>query len=207
MERLFSPCTRLHDILESRGRLGRPEGMQELNLDVSPEELLNPERALTYPDLYAMLGNGDTIAWLNPHAAVTRTCGRGGYSWRQLDESCRFCFSADGKEIFVLARSPEHLSEICDVVLRLLAASAVHSVILTEWKCPDVQISAPTLAYLMEQCQSLKTLSLEFLEMNEDHCHVLGDYSRPDLEIELIRCKCFGRGLRTQSGTDQTRSL
>jgi hypothetical protein len=64
MERLFSPCTRLHDILESQGRLGIFEGrrqvLQELNLDVSTEELISTERAFTYAGLYAMLGNEDT---------------------------------------------------------------------------------------------------------------------------------------------------
>jgi hypothetical protein len=76
MERLFSPCTRLHDILESQGGLegfqGHREGLRELNLDVVSEELLSAERAFTYADLYAMLGNDDTIAWLTPHTAVAR---------------------------------------------------------------------------------------------------------------------------------------
>jgi hypothetical protein len=40
----------------------------------------------------------------------------------------------------------------------------------------------------MEQCQSLKSLSLQNLEMDEDHCRVLGGYSRPSLEIVLHRC-------------------
>jgi hypothetical protein len=49
MDRLFSPCTRLHEMLESRGLLERvrryhPEPLQELNLDVSTEELLSAER-------------------------------------------------------------------------------------------------------------------------------------------------------------------
>jgi hypothetical protein len=52
MERLFSPCTRLRDTLELE------EFFEELNLDVSTEELLSAERAFTYADLYAMLGNG-----------------------------------------------------------------------------------------------------------------------------------------------------
>jgi hypothetical protein len=41
----------------------------------------------------------------------------------------------------------------------------------------------------MEKCQSLKLLSLISLEMDEDHCRVLGGYSRPDLEIVLKNCK------------------
>jgi hypothetical protein len=78
MERLFSPCTRLRDILESQGHLGPPETLQELNLDVSTAELLSAESAFTYADfLYAMLGNRNMMAWLTPHAAVVRADGRG----------------------------------------------------------------------------------------------------------------------------------
>jgi hypothetical protein len=70
MEGLFSPCTRYRDILESQGRLEELRGprrtFQELDLNVSTEELIIPQRAFTYADLYAMLGNEDTIAWLTP---------------------------------------------------------------------------------------------------------------------------------------------
>jgi hypothetical protein len=198
MERLFSPCTRLHDILESVGRLewfqGHSEGLQELNLDVSTEELLSAERAFTYADLYAMLGNADTVAWLTPHAAVAREDGGAMYSWGWLDESCSFLFIVDGKEINAFARSPEHSLEICDVVLRLLAASVVHSVDLRKFCTPGAVINAPALVYLMEQCRSLKVLKLDRLALDEDHCLVLGAYSRPDLEIELIQCKLTSAG-------------
>jgi hypothetical protein len=192
MERLLSPCNRLHDLLESQGRRGRPEGLQELNLDVSTEELLSAERAFTYADLHAILGNGDTVVWLTPHAAVARK-GGGAHSFGR--GSCRFFFSVDGNEIVALARSPEHLLEICDVVVRLLAASVVHSVILEKWSSRDgVLINAPTLAYLMEQCQSLKALTLHNLKMDESHCRVLGAYTRPDLEIALDSCKLTSAG-------------
>jgi chaperonin cofactor prefoldin len=199
MERLFSPCTRLHDLLESQGRLegfqGHREGLQELNLDVSTEELLSAERAFTYADLYAMLGNRNKIVWLTPHAAVARPLpGRGAQSWGELEDSCRLSFSADGKEIVALSRSPEHLLESCDAVLRLLAASAFHSVILNKGDYPRALINAPTLAYLMEQCQSLKILSLNYLEIDENHCRAFGAYSRPGLEIELIHCKLTTAG-------------
>jgi hypothetical protein len=56
--------------------------------------------------------------------------------------------------------------------------------------------SAPSFAYLMEQCQSLKALTLEALEMDESHCHVLGACSRPDLEIKLNRCALTSAGTR-----------
>jgi hypothetical protein len=46
----------------------------------------------------------------------------------------------------------------------------------------------------MEQCQSLKVLKLADLEIDENHCRVLGAYSRPGLEIELLRCKLTGAG-------------
>jgi hypothetical protein len=78
----------------------------------------------------------------------------------------------------------------------LLAASVVHSVILDEWSFHDgALINAPTLAYLMEQCQSLNVLILGNVEaLDEDHCRVLGSYSRPGLEIKLICCKLTSAG-------------
>jgi hypothetical protein len=198
MERLFLP-----GILESRGRLERfrrrhPEPLQELDLDVSTEELLSAERALTYADLYAILGNEDTLAWLTPHAAIAREYGNAMRYWEQLDGSCGFSFSADGKKIIAFAHSHEHLSEICDVVIRLLAASAVQSVRLNNWSSLDrLFISATTLEYLMGQCQSLQVLTLVDLSMNENHIRVLGAYSRPDLEIELDRCTITSAGANT----------
>jgi hypothetical protein len=207
MEHLFSPCTRYRD---RRGRReafgakalsigrwfrGRRDFLQELNLDVSTEELLSAERAFTYADLYAMVENKYMVAWLTPHAAVVRTHGRGLDIWGQMDRTCRFSFIADGKEIYVLARSHEDLLEICDVVLRLLTASVVHSVVLGQWSHRGgVLIKAPTLAYLMEHCQSLKVLTLEFLYLDENHCRVLGAHPRPGLEIELICGKLTSSG-------------
>jgi hypothetical protein len=201
MERLFSPCTRLNDILESQGRLeqfrGRhPDvGLQELNLNVSTEELLSAERVFTYADLYATIGNEDTVAWLKPHTAIVREGGRALHAWNQLDESCGFRFSADGKEIIAMALSREHLLEICDCVLRLLAVSVVHSLLIDTWSSLDAAvINATTLAYLMEQCQSLKVLTLYNLDMDEDSIRVLGGYSRPGLEIVLVCCKITSAG-------------
>jgi hypothetical protein len=189
MDRLFSPCTRLHDLIESQGRLGIPGILQELNLDVSTEELLSAERGFTYADLIAMSENGNTVVWLTPHASVARNYGRSWRFWGHLDESCHFNFHADGNHIFALARSPEHLLEICDVVLRLLAASVVYSVIMQQ---DGALINSPTLAYLMEHCQSLKALTLDNLEMDENHCRALGAYSRPGLKIELKGCRITG---------------
>jgi hypothetical protein len=105
-------------------------------------------------------------------------------------------FDADGERVDVMARSSEALSEICDVVLRLLTASVVRSVSLNRYiLVPDgLLIHAPTLAYLMEQCQSLEDLTLEETALDEDHCRVLGALSRPDLEIELIECHITGAG-------------
>jgi hypothetical protein len=198
MEHLFSPCTRLHDILDSRSLLEEvpdPEGWLELNLNVSTEELLSVERAFTYADLYAMLGNADTVAWLTPHAAVARKDGSAMYAWEQLDDFSCFRFRADGKSFFALARSSEHLLDIVDVVVRLLTLSIVQSVSLTDgYSLERVFINAPTLAYLMEQCQSLKVLKLCDLNMNENHCRVLGDFSKPDLEIVLHHCEITSAG-------------
>jgi hypothetical protein len=196
---LFSPCTRLYDLIESLGRLEvlrnhHPELLHELNLNVSTEELLRAEKAFTYADVYAMLGNERTVVWLTPHAAVAREGGRRAISFSSYLPDCyRFCFSVDGKMIVAVARSPQHLLEICDVVVRLFAASVVHSVCLTNPIFPhDTSITAPILAYLMEQCQSLKSLSLKNLEMDENHCRVLGAYSRPGLEIVLENCRIAG---------------
>jgi hypothetical protein len=154
MERLFSPCTRYQDILESQGRHERSHSFHELDLDVSTEEVIIPHRAFTYADLYAMLGNDNTIAWLTPHAAeVARK-----EETVQCRVPCCFRFSADGQEIIAFSRSPVHLLKICDVVLRLLAASIVHEVIIH--KCISLDgafILAPALGYLLEQCQSLNS--------------------------------------------------
>jgi hypothetical protein len=203
MERLFSPCTRLHDLIVNRDDIDQdvrdvfPE-REELNLNVPTQELLSVERAFTYADLSAMLGNADKVAWLTPHAAVARSGGRLMYAWDELDESCRFRFITEDKAIFALALSSEHLLEICDVVLRLLAVSVVHRVILDNWgRLPDSLINAPTLAYLLEQCQSLQFLLLEDLNLDEGHCRVLGTYSRPDLEIVVDRCKITSAGAST----------
>jgi hypothetical protein len=195
MEHLFSPCTRYRDTLglESRGRLvafrRRTELWKELQLDVSTEALLSAERAFTYVDLYAVSGNQNTIIWLTPHAAVGRKSKGLVQYWTQLDESYHlFSFSADGTDIIALARSPHRLSEICDVVLRLLAATVVHSLTLyREEPYYGAVINAPTLAFLMEQCSSLKLLSLHSIELDENHCRVLGTYSR-HLEIKLRLC-------------------
>jgi hypothetical protein len=198
MERLFSSCTRYRDMaeFESRFRDQHPEWLQELNLDVSTESFLSAERAFTYADLYTMLGNKSTVAWMTPHGAVARPYGIVAQSWEHVDGSCRIRFKADGKVIDALARSPEHLLEICDVVVRLLAASVVHSVTLNNWNSADDSafINAASLAYLMERCQSLKTLTLQYLALDENHCRVLGVHSRPDLEIVLIRCKLTRAG-------------
>jgi hypothetical protein len=188
MEHLFS--TRgYRDEVESQGRLDPPEWLRELELDVSTEELLSAERAFTYADLFAMLENGETVARVTPHASVVCAHGSALTCAYHNQSLSRFSFSADGKEIVALARSTEDLLEICDVVLRVLAASVVHSVILRNWSCLDsFFINSAGLAYLMEHCQSLKALTLEQIALDENHCRVLGAYSRPDLDIELIRC-------------------
>jgi hypothetical protein len=105
-----------------------------------------------------------------------------------------FRFNADGKDILVFARSPEHLVEVCDVVLRLLAVSTVHTVILSNWDGPSsASIYTNTFAFMMEQCQSLRALTFgngeAMVTLSEDHCGVLGANSRPGLEIELKQCQ------------------
>jgi hypothetical protein len=202
MERLFSPCTRLRNVLEREliliSRVPREElqELQELNLDVSTEQFLSAERVFTYADLYAMLANEYTVLWLTPYAAVVPAIyGKGVCSWGELEESCHVCFSADGKEMVALARSPDHLLEISDVVVRLLAASVVHSAHIMQWDSRSgLLINAPTLEYLMEKCQVLRVLTLNKIQMDANHCRVLGEYSRPGLDIELTRCKFTNAG-------------
>jgi hypothetical protein len=92
-----------------------------------------------YADLYAMLRNLDTLTWLTPYAAVVRKDERVDCWVHQLAGPRSFCFSADGKDIYALAlaRSHEALLEICDVVVRLLAASVVQSVVINNWRYLD----------------------------------------------------------------------
>jgi hypothetical protein len=172
--------------------------LEELILDVSTEELLSAEREFTYADLYAMLGNKHAVAWLTPYAAVMsmRANGRVEQFRHELYEALPpFYFNADGRELVAWALSPEHLMEICDVVLRLLAASVVHSVTLDRWNTyARALLSAPSLAYLMDQCRSLKCLSFKYLVLDENHCRVLGGYSRPGLKIELNNCELTSAG-------------
>jgi hypothetical protein len=128
MEHLFSPCTRLHDILESRGGLG-PRRIQEQILDVSTEELLSAERAFTFADLYFMLGDQNTVAWLSSHAAIMRADGTADRCCHHVipdvnPEGYSSRFDIDGKIIVVVTRSSEAFSEIVDVVCRLLVANA-----------------------------------------------------------------------------------
>jgi hypothetical protein len=111
------------------------------------EKHFSSERGCTYADVYAILRNRNTVAWLIPHAAVARKGERVVFSSVSLDDSYRFSFSADGKEIVALAHSPEHLLETCDLVFRLLVASAVHSVILDNRGSFDgALINTPNLA-------------------------------------------------------------
>jgi hypothetical protein len=78
-------------------------------------------------------------AWVSPpappHAAVA--CESGLLAMRYWFESCSFSFTADGKDIFALARSTEHSLQICHIVVRLLAVSVVHSLLIERWGCPD----------------------------------------------------------------------
>jgi hypothetical protein len=207
MERLFSPCTRYRVIRANQSGLRPPEWLRELNLDISTEELLSPERAFTYVDLYAMLENGETAAQLTPHASVVGTNGKALLCSYHRQSSFRFSFSADGKKIVALARSPEHLLEICDVVLRLLAASVVHSVTVHSWSSRHTfYINSASLTSLMQHCQSLNTLTFEEISFKVEHCLVLGDFSRPGLEIVLIRCTPTTAGTRALAevlGRDQ----
>jgi hypothetical protein len=198
MEQLFSPCTRYRDIAESQvGCLefgGNPEGLRELNLDVSTEELLSAKRGFTYTDLYAVLGNDETVVWLTPHAAVMRGSGRANRCCSTI-LAYRLFINADGKKLFVASSSPAARLEIFSVVGLLLTASAseVYELDIRNLCHPhDVFDIAPTIAYLMEQHHSLKFLSLSGLEIDDDQIRALGVVSRPGLGIKLAFCRISG---------------
>jgi hypothetical protein len=106
-----------------------------------------------------------------------------------------FSFNVDGAVLLAVAPSSAALSEMVDVVRHLLVDNArnVHELILrSDGLGGEVSFNAPSLANLMEQCQSLKALTLEQIALDEDHCRVLGAISRPDLEIELKKCRFAG---------------
>jgi hypothetical protein len=194
MERVFSPCTRLYDLIENQGDIDEEmrddlHFIEERILNVSTQEFRSADLGFRYADLHTMLDGGDksTMLWFTPNAAVFRDSAIANISSVFAGNDYSFSFSANGELIYAAARSSEHLLELCDVVLRLLAASVVQSVRLSDFSPPFLS-DAPNLEYLMEQCQSLKVLSLEHLRMDENHCRVLGDVSRPDLEIELKQC-------------------
>ena len=212
MERLFSPCTRTREIVESQGGLQRLRGrihnlalVQELNLDVSTEELLSAERAFTYADLYTMLGNHamfgnrETVAWLTPHAVAVRANGRALLDPFLMEGYYTFSITVDGKAIHAFVSSLGALSDIGDVFFRLLLAnvSEVYKVVFRIQRIVRSEeefynFNVPGLAYLMERCQSLKVVILEQISLDEDHVRVLGDFSKPDLEIELKHCQIAG---------------
>jgi hypothetical protein len=211
MEHLLSPCTRYRDMAESQFRRfrfgGNPERLRELNLNVSTEELLSIKRAFTYADLYAMLGNDETVVWLTPHAVVMRCMrpvvmrcmrpnGLAQLCVPTLYFAYRFSINADGKEIFIATSSSAARSEILAIVGRLLAVntSEVYELDLINCSRRDQVFNiAPTcFEYLMRQCQRLKVLSLTDIKMDEDQIRALGAVSRPDLEMKLVGCLLSG---------------
>jgi hypothetical protein len=201
MERLFSPFsanTRYRDSQVDREELRRdPNLLQNRILDVSTEELLSAERAFTYADLYAMLGIGDTVLWFTPDGFIMPTIGRGGVLSLHLQSDYKFSFKVNGESMVVLARSYEALLEIVDVVCRLLVAHASevnHLELRNLGQSNDIVFSAPIFASLAEHCQTLKALTLENITLDEDHCRVLGNFSRPGLEVELKYCRIEGVG-------------
>jgi hypothetical protein len=201
MERLFSPCNRLYDSLESEKRreimCKHNDRLWELNLDVSTEILLSAERGFRYADLYAMLRKRKLIAWLTPHVAVVSGYGRAHLRNFHLQYLFSFRIIVNGKKIHALTDSSAAFSEMFDVVRRLLLAD-VREVYELDLKYENSYyrhwtfFNAATLADLMEQCQSLKALKLENVALDENHVRVLGDISKPGLGIELRHCRITG---------------
>jgi hypothetical protein len=207
---MFSPCTRLRDIIDqcddiSEERKEDFHYIEEFHLHVSTEEFRGAvlEREFTYADLHAML-DGDCLVWFTPalSAAVFRRHAIANiYSVFMgdgfNDTNYSFLCDLDGLEISATASSSNELLEMFDILLRLVAATSdVHSVKLSDWRCANhVSINATSLAYLMEQCQSLQDLTLlNVKDLDEDQIRVLGANSRPDLEIALICCQLTSAG-------------
>jgi hypothetical protein len=136
---------------------------------------------------------------LTPHAAVVCEKDRALSCATFLpdEENYRFSFNVDGTEIFAVARSSVALAEIVDIVCCLLVANArdVNIINLRNVGRNDEGISnAPSLAYLMKHRQSLMALTLQKIPLDENHCRVLGAWSRPGLEIELKLYKITSAG-------------
>jgi hypothetical protein len=125
---------------------------------------------------------------LTPRSAITHEYGRAD-KYSEGVSYDNFAFVVDGKNIAAVAESPEHLLEICDVVLRLLATSVVHSVQLNKHNSldGDTLINALSLAYLMEQCKSLKVLELWNLEMDKNHLLLLLPLLLLEVSLQLPR--------------------
>lgn len=104
--------------------------------------------------------------WLTPHAAVVCESDRAFLVSSFLLGDYRFhifSFNVDGKDIFAVAPNAAALSEIVDVVHRLLVANArdVNPLTLKNLGNGDgVFFNAPTLAYLVEHCQNLKDFNI-----------------------------------------------
>jgi hypothetical protein len=142
-----------------------------------------------------MLCNRKLIAWLTPHAAVVSEYGRANFRNCHLQDFYFFRVNVNGKEIHALTQSSGAFSEICDVFRRLLLADVreVHELDLRYYSHRDETFfDAATLAYLVDQCQSLKALKLEKVALDENHFRVLGDFSKPGLIIELTHCQITG---------------
>jgi hypothetical protein len=202
MEPMFSPCTRLRDRIDESPTISDEmkedlHFIEEFRLHVSTEEFRNAvrEKAFTYADLYAML-EGDSLVWFTPalSAAVFRKFAIAqiysvfmGDGFNDTDYS--FICNVDGQQISSTASSSDELLEMCDILLRLAAAkSDVHSVKISNWRCANhVSINATSLAYLIEQCQNLKALTLSNVkDLDRDHITVIGAFSG---KIELICCQ------------------
>jgi hypothetical protein len=144
-----------------------------------------------------MLSNRKTIAWLTPHAAVLSGYEREQFRISYEQHYYSFLYHVNDKYIHALTLSPAALLETFDVVSRLLLAD-MREVCELDLKYSHggesgaMFLNAATLACLMEQCQSLKTLRLENVALDEDHFRVLGEFSKPGLEIELKRCQITG---------------
>jgi hypothetical protein len=133
MERLFSPWTRYRDILESEGRLELLRGphpdrydieiLQKLNLGVSTGEVLTAEMACSTRICTPCWETDIRLFGLH---RMQLSCPQRERSFIFLlsEDDYRFQLNVDGKNMHALACSSEALSDIVDVVRRLLVTDA-----------------------------------------------------------------------------------
>jgi hypothetical protein len=158
------------------------------------------------------------IIWLTPDAFITveeSYAATGVVIDYQYLLAVKDVFASwiDAKDFKIYSKSTAHATAIFDGIFRLLATSDATSLCLS---CHDgnslvaspdseslrfflLPVRGPVLSrYLISQqsATSLKTLRLEDMTLNTDHCIALESNDRIDLDIELSNCKFTNDGIQ-----------